>query len=273
MSKSHVTAAGVSTTPTSHDDVERRTRAAVQRIGDARAIERVGVALVAGTAPALFALLLDDDHRVVAAAHECALLRLGHIVAIVAKAFRFDAYQRDELVQRTFLALPQAVARASTRGEAVARPDRWLRGRAYLIATQMLRDELGDAVRDPSTGAARRDAAGRIVRTRGTSVPLSVIDVAGESHEDTVLAALDELRSRSLLDSALRDLAREHSHSAEVLRMHYVEGTSLRDIARMLRRTHGTVRNDAQRARERLAAIIEDRYPQLLPPHRRRKER
>jgi RNA polymerase sigma factor (sigma-70 family) len=255
------------------DEVERRTRAAVQRIGDQRAIERIGPILVSGSAASLFVCLADDNERVVAAAQECAMLRFGHIVAIVARAFRFDGYQRDELVQRTFLGLPRAVARAAARGETVLHPEQWLRGRAYLVGAQMLREERGEAVRDPDTGAAQHDSAGRVVRTRGTAVPLSIVDVAADSHEDAVLAALDDLRARSLLDSALRDLADRHPMSAEVLRLHYIEGKTLSEVARLLKRTHGTVRNDAQRARERLATIIRDKYPQLLPPQSRPEER
>jgi DNA-directed RNA polymerase specialized sigma24 family protein len=48
--------------------------------------------------------------------------------------------------------------------------------------------------------------------------------------------------------------------------MHYVSGLRLDEIATQLGRAHGTVRNDAQKARTRLAAIIRERFPDLVPP-------
>ena len=36
------------------------------------------------------------------------------------------------------------------------------------------------------------------------------------------------------------------------------------EVVAMLHRSHGTVRNDAQKARARLAAIIRQRYPDLV---------
>jgi DNA-directed RNA polymerase specialized sigma24 family protein len=64
---------------------------------------------------------------------------------------------------------------------------------------------------------------------------------------------------------ALEDLEREQPLGAEILREQMEEGRRLDEIATNLGRAHGTVRNDALRARRRLRAIIRERYPDLVP--------
>jgi RNA polymerase sigma factor (sigma-70 family) len=235
--------------------LERRLAAAVLRLGDPGLVARVGTALTTGAAVAVFDLLLDDDERVTSAAHECAMLRFSWIVAIVAESFSLDGIERDDLVQRTFLDLPRVVRRAQADGLHVTHPEGWLRRRAYLVACQMLREERGSVV---------RDGDGRLVRTRGTRVALSLLDNGPSTHDDL----LDTSDAEAVAD-ALNVLAAERPVWAQVLRLHYFEGYRLDEVARRLKRTHGTVRNDAQRARARLLAILHERHPEL-PPRRAR---
>src|SRR5262249_30418716 len=163
----------------------------------------------------LFALFADEDQRVITAAHECAMLRFAYIVAIVARAFGFDGYARDDLVQRTFLDLPRVVARAQARGAAIPNPEGWLRYRAYLTARQMLRDERGAPVRDRDTGAIRRDAEGRVARTRGRTVPLEAVEGALDDDELLVIDRVAGDADRERLELALSALQREQPLWAE----------------------------------------------------------
>ena len=236
--------------------LERRVAAAVQRISDREVVARVGHRLAAGSAQELFALLCDDDARVMAAAHECAMLRYGYLAAITAEALRFDEHARDDLVQRTFLDLPRAVRRTTHDGIPITNPEGWLRRRAYLIAHQMLREEHGTALRASATGALQRDERGRMMRTRGVRVPVEMIDESA-----SVLDRHDspELERAELVYAVLVQLAEERPLWAQVIRLHYLEGLALDEIARRLGRTHGTIRNDIHRARVRLRALIDDR--------------
>ena len=137
--------------------LERRLAIAVQRMGEARLIDRLRPSLTAGTASELFLLLADDDRRVATAAHECAMLRFSYVVAVVAQSMAFDVDRRDDLVQRTFLNLPQIVRRSIVNGVGIPNPEGWIAYRAHLIACQMFREERGNA---------RRDANGRLTHTR-----------------------------------------------------------------------------------------------------------
>jgi DNA-directed RNA polymerase specialized sigma24 family protein len=119
----------------------------------------------------------------------------------------------------------------------------------------MLREERGAAVRD-------RD--GRISRTRGTRVGMSLLENTPAAQDDP----LDTGDAEAVAD-ALAVLSAERPMWAQVLRLHYFEGYRLDEVARRLKRTHGTVRNDAQRARARLLAILHERHPEL-PPRRAR---
>lgn len=228
----------------------------MQRIGDRQAVARVGHRLTAGSAHDLFALLCDDDSRVIAAAHECAMLRYGYLAAITAEALRFDEHARDDLVQRTFLDLPRAVRRAANDGIPITNPEGWLRRRAYLIAHQMLREEHGTPLRASATGALQRDERGRTMRTRGVRVPVEMID-AHESVDDRDDSP--ELERAELVYAVLLQLAEERPLWAQVIRLHYLDGLPLDEIGRRLGRTHGTIRNDIHRARVRLRALIDDR--------------
>jgi len=234
--------------------LERRVAIAVQRIGDARLIDRLRATLSVGTAVELFALLTDDDRRVATAAHECVMLRFSYVVAIVAQSMAFDADRRDDLVQRTFLNLPQVVRRAVVNGVGIPNPEGWLAYRAHLMARQMFREERGNA---------RREADGRITSTRGRRVPVEAIDELTVMEDNAILAALDNASTRAELETALDRLAQEQPVGARVLRMHYFSGLALDEIARALGRSHGTVRNDASKARTRLAAIIQKHHPGL----------
>jgi len=226
-------------------ELERRIAAALRRIGDASVTARVAARLTGADAVALFELLLDADDRVVVAAHECVTLRFGRVVAAVARTFSFDEYQRDDLVQRTFVDLPAVVRRVANRGDVIIAPEAWLRRRAQFTARQMLREEPGD-------------------------VPL---DASHDTPDDArVFDMLDRADERELLHAALDELERERPVWAAVLRMHYLEGQSLDAVARALGRTHGTIRNDAQKARARLEAIIRDRHEALVPDAKRGKK-
>jgi RNA polymerase sigma factor (sigma-70 family) len=245
------------------DLLERRLSAAVERIGDPRLMDRCRASLTRGTAVELFALLADDDRRVARAAHECAMLRFAFIVAIVAQSMAFDADRRDDLVQRTFLNLPHIVRRSIVNGVGIPNPEGWLAYRAHLMARQMFREERGSPRREPSGGGA---LPLRSTRTHGRRVEVESIDA--EVHEvhddaDAIVAALDDSAMQGELRAALRTLGTEHALWAEVLRLHYLEGLRLDEIAVRLGRSHGTVRNDALRARARLANIIRQQYPSL----------
>src|SRR5262249_12954437 len=143
--------------------LEQRLSAALERIGDPRVIERVRAPLARGTAAELFTLLADDDRRVARAAHECAMLRFAFIVAIVAQSMAFDPDRRDDLVQRTFLNLPEIVRRSMVNGVGIPNPEGWLAYRAHLMARQMFREERGSARREPASG----QRAMRSSRTHG----------------------------------------------------------------------------------------------------------
>ncbi|MEO8621377.1 MAG: sigma-70 family RNA polymerase sigma factor [bacterium] len=235
--------------------LERRLSAAVQRIGDQGLVARVGRPLMAGSALELFALLSDEDTRVVTAAHECAMLRYGFHAAITAAALRFDDHARDDLVQRTFLDLPRAVRRTTYAGVPITNPEGWLRRRAYMIAHQMLREEHGTPLRSPRSGDPQRDERGQVMRSRGIRVPVDAIDETPPMLEqgDAV-----ELERAELVHAALRQLDAERPLWAQVIRLHYLDSLPLDEIARRLGRTHGTVRNDVQRARLRLRGLIDE---------------
>lgn len=240
------------------DQLERRLSAALERVGDARLIDRIRHPLTRGTAADLFALLADDDRRVARAAHECAMLRFAFIVAIVAQSMAFDPDRRDDLVQRTFLNLPQIVRRSMVNGVGIPNPEGWLAYRAHLMARQMFREE---------RGSTRREASGvrmlRSARTHGRRVDVESIDAELHADADAIISALDDSTTREELGAALQTLGAEHALWAEVLRLHYMEGLRLDEIAVRLGRSHGTVRNDALHARARLAAIIRQTYPSL----------
>jgi RNA polymerase sigma factor (sigma-70 family) len=243
--------------------LERRLAAAVHRIGDPATIARVAGPLTAGGAAELFLLLCDEDPRVSAAAHECAMLHYGWLAAVAAEAFGFDAHTRDDLVQRTFLDLPRVVRRAAQQGAPVTHPEGWLRRRAYLIARQMLREEHGRPVVDAATRAPSYDGAGRVARTRGTRVPIEALDADpdGPTVPADAAEALMDREAAELVHDALRALAVERPWWARLLRLHYFDGHPLDEIARQVGRSHGTVRNDARSARLRLRAIIRARDP------------
>jgi RNA polymerase sigma factor (sigma-70 family) len=240
---------------------------AVRRIGTEPVGDDVARALTEGTSTELFDQLLSNDVRVITAAHECAMLRYAYIVAIVAQSFRFDGYERDDLVQRVFLDLPAVVRRArESRGD-IPNPEGWLHHRAHLMARQLLREEFGAPVLDIETGAARRDVDGRIVRTHGQRVGVEELDRHPdiEQTDDDLHRALENAAVRDRLVLALADLEREQPLGALILRLQFNEGCRLDEIATRLGRAHGTVRNDALKARRRLADIIRERYPDLLP--------
>jgi RNA polymerase sigma factor (sigma-70 family) len=240
--------------------LEQRLLAALERIGDRRLIERVRAPLTGGTAAELFELLADDDRRVARAAHECAMLRFAFVVAIVAQSMAFDADRRDDLVQRTFLNLPEIVRRSMVNGVGIPNPEGWLAYRAHLMARQMFREERGSARREPGPGALR---SMRSARTHGRRVDIESIDAEVYDDDDAIASALDDSAMRDELSAALRTLGSEHALWAEVLRLHYMEGLRLDEIAARLGRSHGTVRNDALRARARLASIIRQQHPSL----------
>src|SRR5215831_7741810 len=170
------------------DLLERRLSAAIERIGDPRLIDRCRAPLTRGTAVELFALLADDDRRVARAAHECAMLRFAFIVAIVAQSMAFDPDRRDDLVQRTFLNLPQIVRRSIVNGVGIPNPEGWLAYRAHLMARQMFREERGSARREP--GTAQR--AMRSTHTHGRRVDVESIDAELSDDADAILSALDD---------------------------------------------------------------------------------
>ena len=103
----------------------------------------------------------------------------------------------------------------------------------------------------------------RSMRTHGQRVDVESIDAELHDDADSIVAALDDSAMQDELRAALRTLGTEHALWAEVLRLHYLEGLRLDEIAVRLGRSHGTVRNDAQRARARLANIIRQQYPSL----------
>lgn len=238
------------------EQLERRLSAALHRIADAKLIERVRHPLTTGTAVELFELLAHDDRRVAAAAHECAMLRFAFVVAIVAQSMAFDADRRDDLVQRTFLNLPQIVRRSVVNGVGIPNPEGWLAYRAHLMARQMFREERGSARRDPG-------GTGRLVFTRGRRVGLDHIDQHMALEPDALSGAADSAAMRAELESALDALGRERRVWADVLRLHYLDGLRLDEIAAKLGRSHGTVRNDALEARKRLLAIVRQHHPDL----------
>jgi RNA polymerase sigma factor (sigma-70 family) len=253
--------------------LEQRLSAALERIGDARLIERVRAPLTRGTAADLFALLADDDVRVARAAHECAMLRFAFIVAIVAQSMAFDPDRRDDLVQRTFLNLPQIVRRSMVNGVGIPNPEGWLAYRAHLMARQMFREERGSARREPAVAPWAMRSGWAVTRTRGTRVGIDSIDAEMHDDADAIVAALDDSAMRDELSAALRTLGSEHALWAEVLRLHYMEGLRLHEIAARLGRSHGTVRNDALRARARLANIIRQQHPSLARANAPTRER
>ncbi|HEY6825284.1 MAG TPA: sigma-70 family RNA polymerase sigma factor [Gemmatimonadaceae bacterium] len=225
----------------------RRLSIAVARIGDAAIVDRVRRPLTEGTSAEVFRLLGDDDRRISNAAHECAMLRFAFIVAIVAQSMSFDADRRDDLVQRVFLNLPQIVRRATINGVGIPDPEGWLAYRAHLIARQMFREE---------RGRLRPEASGGFSRTRGRRVALDAVDQSIRVEADSILDPLDESATRDEIAEALRLLSREQPVWADVLRLHYLDGLRLDEVAVKLGRAHGTVRNDAQKARARLAALL-----------------
>ena len=195
------------------------------------------------------------------------MLRYGYLAAVAAESFGFDPLARDDLVQRTFLDLPRIVRRSTRDGTPITHPEGWLRRRAYLIARQMLREEYGTPMLDAETGRSMLDEHGRVMRTRGTRVPLDALDarIAFTDSDDESF----RVESAELVHEALLVLAEELPLWAQVLRLHYLEGYSLDEIARRIGRSHGTVRNDAQRARSRLRAIIRERHPDAMRVRRR----
>jgi RNA polymerase sigma factor (sigma-70 family) len=232
------------------EHLDRRLSIAVSRIADQRVVERVGKRLVEGAAADVFALLADDDRRVSSAAHECAMLRFAFIVAIVAQSMSFDADRRDDLVQRVFLNLPQIVRRATVNGVGIPNPEGWLAYRAHLIARQMFREE---------RGRLRAEPGGGFTRTRGRRVTLDAVDASARIEADSILESLDDAATHDDVDRALETLARDNPVWAEVLRLHYLDGLRLDEVAVKLGRAHGTVRNDALKARAKLASIMRQR--------------
>jgi len=188
------------------------------------------------------------------------MLRFAFIVAIVAQSMAFDADRRDDLVQRTFLNLPHIVRRSIVNGVGIPNPEGWLAYRAHLMARQMFREERGTTRREPIADVAR---SMRSARTHGRRVDVESIDAEVHDDADAIITALDDSAMQGELRAALRTLGTEHALWAEVLRLHYLEGLRLDEIAVRLGRSHGTVRNDALRARARLANIIRQQYPSL----------
>ncbi|HTG54512.1 MAG TPA: hypothetical protein VL980_06655 [Gemmatimonadaceae bacterium] len=248
-------------------ELARRLASAVQRMGAVVDSAIVAARLMHGSPAELFALLRSEHPRVARAAHECAMLRHAYIVAVVAQAYRFDAYERDDLVQRVFVDLPAIVRRAYAAGRDIPDPEGWLRRRAHLMAREFLRQESGRVVLDAATGEARRNDQGRVLRTRGERVDVETIEELNlhESLESKLHRALEVESIRKRLHLALADLERELPLGAEILRQQLEEGRRLDQIAATLGRAHGTIRNDALRARRRLRAIIRERYPDLVP--------
>src|SRR5215472_15026635 len=181
------------------DLLERRLSAALARIGDPRLIERVRDPLTRGTALDLFTLLADDDRRIASAAHECAMLRFAFVVAIVAQSMAFDADRRDDLVQRTFLNLPQIVRRSTVNGVGIPNPEGWLAYRAHLMARQMFREERGTTRREPTADVAR---SMRSARTHGRRVDVESIDAELSDDADAIVSALDDSTMREELSAA-----------------------------------------------------------------------
>jgi hypothetical protein len=103
-------------------------------------------------------------------------------------------------------------------------------------------------------------------------VALNAVDASAHVEPDTVFESLDESATRDDVEGALRTLARDNPIWAEVLRLHYLDGLRLDEVAVKLGRAHGTVRNDAFKARARLASIMREsrkrRRPSLCPGRR-----
>lgn len=178
------------------------------------------------------------------------MLRFAFIVAIVAQSMSFDADRRDDLVQRVFLNLPQIVRRATINGVGIPNSEGWLAYRAHLIARQMFREE---------RGRLRAEPGGGFTRTRGRRVALDAVDASAHVEVDSILDSLDEAATQDDVERALEALARDNPVWAEVLRLHYLDGLRLDEVAVKLGRAHGTVRNDALKARARLASIMRER--------------
>jgi len=216
------------------DELRVRLELAIQRLDDAELRARIGPDLRGSDPYALFALLLHRDRRVSTAAHECCVLRYAFIAAAVARDLGMDASTRDDLVQRTFVDLPQVVLRAANRGLVIHDPKGWLAHRAHLVARQMRREELG----------ARLDAL--------TEPDVPAVDPTFGSTEHEIHEALSRV---------IELLADEHPLWADILRWHYLEGFRLEEIAKRLGRAHGTIRNDVMRARGRLAELLRQHFP------------
>jgi RNA polymerase sigma factor (sigma-70 family) len=192
------------------------------------------------------------------------MLRFSFVVALTAQALGFDSDQRDDLVQRTFVDLPMVVARSQANGVIISNAEGWLRRRALLIGRTMLREERGSPLRDPVTGLHLLDREGRKQWTRGTRIPLEGLGQHAVPSDDEHLDVLDSQLARALLTEALHALESEKTVWGQVLRLHYMEGYSLEEIGIKLGRSHGTIRNDAQKARVRLAGILRERFPRLV---------
>jgi DNA-directed RNA polymerase specialized sigma24 family protein len=122
----------------------------------------------------------------------------------------------------------------------------------------MFREERGRLRAEPT-------AASGFARTRGRRVTLDAVDQSARIEADTIFDSLDASATRDEVTAALRILSREQPVWAEVLRLHYMEGLRLDEVAVKLGRAHGTVRNDALKARGRLAAILRAGHPSLDP--------
>ena len=242
--------------------LESRVAAAIQRIGDQAVICLVAPLLREGDAAPLLLLLVDGDVRVRRAAHECAILRYAYVVALAARTLGLDDFARDDLVQRTFENLPDAVARATARDRRVVDLEGWIRQRAFLIGRQMFREEHGSPRRDAKQTASL-PSLDNTTRTHGARVPLELID--DEAIINVARGRDGETDRCDALLAAVDVLAQEQPAWAEILRLHYFEGFRLDEIAGRVGRSHGTTRNDASKARARLREIIRERFPDLAP--------
>jgi RNA polymerase sigma factor (sigma-70 family) len=244
------------------EELRVRVEVAIQRVDDPEIRARIGPDLRGADPRALFALLLHRDRRVSTAAHECCVLRYAFIASAVARHLGMDPSTRDDLVQRTFVDLPQVVLRAASRGQVIDEPQGWLARRAHLVARQMRREELGERRRDRDSRRAGRVASEPAALTKGVRVPLDALTGEGPDGPSVKPAfGTTEHEIQEALLRAIELLAEEQPLWADILRWHYLEGFRLEEIARRLGRSHGTIRNDAMRARGRLAELLRRHFP------------
>ena len=243
------------------EELRLRVEVAIQRLDDPEIRARVGPDLRGGDPRRLFALLLHRDPRVSTAAHECCVLRYAFIASTVARSLGMDASARDDLVQRTFVDLPQVVLRAASRGAIIPDPRGWLAHRAHLVARQIRREELGHRRRTHRERGGREGACGQSAPlSKGVQVSLDVLAEPGGPSVTPAFGTTEHEIQEALL-RGIELLADEQPLWANILRWHYLEGFRLEEIAKHVGRSHGTVRNDMMRARGRLAELLRRHFP------------